>query len=201
MRKAKLLIAVLVCSVMFMGVGYAWWTDTLTVSGNISTGEMKVQFGRYCMKPFTMGTMVVDEPEIKVSKDGKRLDCTVTNILPGAVGVLKAEVINSGTVPVKFDSIEVTLNGSKVFMDQLQVGLFNPNDREIVYYNVNEFITVMNNSDLKNEVIMNKENFLLPEMFLRLNPEVGNETQKQKGSFCVKFNWIQFDPIEDAYKL
>ncbi|HHZ16649.1 MAG TPA: signal peptide protein, partial [Clostridia bacterium] len=46
MKKARLLIAVLVCSVMMLGIGYAWWNDTLTVSGTVETGKFDVNFIR-----------------------------------------------------------------------------------------------------------------------------------------------------------
>jgi hypothetical protein len=44
MRKVKLLIAVLVCSVMMMGVGYAWWQDSITVATTANTGDLNMEF-------------------------------------------------------------------------------------------------------------------------------------------------------------
>ena len=44
MRKVKLLIAVLVCSVMMMGVGYAWWQDSITVATTVNTGDLNMEF-------------------------------------------------------------------------------------------------------------------------------------------------------------
>ncbi|MGI6533706.1 MAG: SipW-dependent-type signal peptide-containing protein [Peptococcia bacterium] len=44
MKKSRLLIAVLVCAVMMMGVGYAWWNDVLTVNGTVATGTFDVDF-------------------------------------------------------------------------------------------------------------------------------------------------------------
>ena len=36
MKKTRMLIATLVCAVMLMGVGYAWWTDTITLGWHCS---------------------------------------------------------------------------------------------------------------------------------------------------------------------
>lgn len=198
MRKAKLLIAVLVCSMMLMGVGYAWWTDSIKIFGNITTGEMKVQFGTYKMDALTDGTYAVNLPTITKSTDGKRYDCTFTNIVPGAVGMLQTEIVNTGTVPVKFDNIQIALTGSEVFTNQLQVGLMTPGSDVITYYSVGAFKNLMNNDPaLKSMVIPKNGTFWSPEMYLRLNPAVGNDTQKQNGTFCVQFNWVQFDPMTD----
>lgn len=198
MRKAKLLIAVLVCSVMLMGVGYAWWTDSLTITGDISTGKMNVQFGEYTMEAMSSGTFAVDIPTITKSEDGKSYACTFTNIVPGAVGMLQTEILNNGTVPVKFDNIQITLTGSKVFTDQLQVGLNDPESGEITYYTVKQFKSLMNNNQaLKSNIIPRNGSFWAPEMYLRLNPNVGNDTQGQSGTFCVQFNWVQLDPMTD----
>jgi hypothetical protein len=44
MKKVKILIAVLVCSVMMMGVGYAWWNDSIMVATTANTGNMNMEF-------------------------------------------------------------------------------------------------------------------------------------------------------------
>jgi hypothetical protein len=70
MRKVKLLIAVLVCSVMMMGVGYAWWQDSITVATTAKTGDMNMEFADgseildhsgYITSDFEFGTTTVTE--------------------------------------------------------------------------------------------------------------------------------------------
>jgi hypothetical protein len=70
MRKVKLLIAVLVCSVMMMGVGYAWWQDSITVATTVNTGDLNMEFmdgssiieqSGYITSDFEFGTTTVTE--------------------------------------------------------------------------------------------------------------------------------------------
>lgn len=199
MRKAKLLIAVLVCSVMLMGVGYAWWTDSVVLFGNIATGNMKVEIGDIDVGVLTEGTYAVDLPTITTAADGKRIDCKFTNIIPGAVGILNANLKNTGSVPVKFNNMTITLTGEGDFINYLQVGLKGEGD-VITYYSVNQFKNWMNgNEQLKNTVVYCEESLPIPELYLRLNPAVNNDSQNANGTFCVEFNMIQFDPMTDPY--
>jgi hypothetical protein len=68
MRKVKLLIAVLVCSVMMMGVGYAWWQDSITMATTAKTGDLNMEFmdgskildhSGYITSDFEFGTTTV----------------------------------------------------------------------------------------------------------------------------------------------
>ena len=45
MKKPKMLVATLVCAVLLMGVGYAWWTDSISINGTVATGNM-TSFGK-----------------------------------------------------------------------------------------------------------------------------------------------------------
>lgn len=42
MKKAKTLAIILVVAMMLMGAGYAVWTDSVTITGDVSTGELDV---------------------------------------------------------------------------------------------------------------------------------------------------------------
>lgn len=44
MKKSRFLALMLVAAVMLMGAGYAYWTDTLTISNSVSTGHFDVDF-------------------------------------------------------------------------------------------------------------------------------------------------------------
>ena len=44
MKRAKLLVGVLVASIALLGTGYAYWTDQLTVNATVTTGELKVVY-------------------------------------------------------------------------------------------------------------------------------------------------------------
>ncbi len=42
--KKKVLVSVLACALLFLGMGYAYWTDSLQVDTSVSTGELDVKF-------------------------------------------------------------------------------------------------------------------------------------------------------------
>ena len=41
---------ILVIALAFLGVGYALWSETLTISGTVSTGEVDVEFSHSRLK-------------------------------------------------------------------------------------------------------------------------------------------------------
>jgi len=44
MKKIGLICLALVMALGGLGVGYAMWSDTLTITGNVNTGEVVVEF-------------------------------------------------------------------------------------------------------------------------------------------------------------
>lgn len=42
--KKKVLVSVLACALLFLGMGYAYWTDSLQVDTKVTTGELGVKF-------------------------------------------------------------------------------------------------------------------------------------------------------------
>lgn len=79
MRKVKLLIAVLVCSVMMMGVGYAWWQDSITVATTVNTGDLNMEFmdGSSIIEQsgYITGSFEFGEEEIPETVTERELNC------------------------------------------------------------------------------------------------------------------------------
>ena len=48
------LFIVLVIMLALLGVGYALWSETLTISGTVSTGEVDVEFSQHVLKSVWM---------------------------------------------------------------------------------------------------------------------------------------------------
>ena len=44
MGKTKVIALVLLVSIILMGVGYAWWSETVTIPATVTTGELLVEF-------------------------------------------------------------------------------------------------------------------------------------------------------------
>jgi len=79
MRKVKLLIAVLVCSVMMMGVGYAWWQDSITVATTVNTGDLNMEFmdGSRIIEQsgYITGSFEFGEEKITETVTERKLNC------------------------------------------------------------------------------------------------------------------------------
>ena len=104
MRKVKLLIAVLVCSVMMMGVGYAWWSDSITMATTAKTGDLDVDFVEGGVRDKSGENIV----EGKVRKSITKPDyiyCELDKLYPGAKVIVDVTVKNTGDLPVKLKSI------------------------------------------------------------------------------------------------
>jgi hypothetical protein len=107
-KKLKGSIALLVAVVLALGtigVGYAVWTESITVHGIVTTGKLAWEFS---------GFNVVDSGGATItpsySTDMKTLQIDVTNTYPGWVGKVTIQEKNTGTVPLKFSSFQVIVD-------------------------------------------------------------------------------------------
>ena len=64
--KRKILVCVLACATLFLGMGYAYWTDSLQIDTTATTGELEVKFvdlavyGQYDGQDHERGWAIVD---------------------------------------------------------------------------------------------------------------------------------------------
>lgn len=193
MKKGRILIAVLVCSLMLMGVGYAWWNETLVMATTAETGKMDVKFtsntdivveppfvDAWVGKNIGASTFDLDaESEFVVEANVESMDlmhnprtyyydeakCKLSNLYPGAEVKVKVCVKNVGTIPVKYKDVEFT--GKP---DWLQCTVTDINAG-----------TQINKNDTKTFYLT----FSVPES------ETGN--QDKDADFDIKFNWKQFN--------
>jgi len=137
MKKIAVLALVLVLCLAAVGIGYAKWTDSLTITGKVTTGYLGVQFvdasGTWVYKDVDMGTMVIQKgwgqadpqgiPEgedwvlyasgqVTLSKDGKTADVVWDNLFPTCQPVC-ADVVwrYTGTIPGVVDNTTFTWDG------------------------------------------------------------------------------------------
>lgn len=105
MKKTRFLVLALVAAVMMMGAGYAAWTEDVTISNNVQTGELSVALSN--------GIAVVNDDltnrEATVVADladeANSAQVKVTNLYPGAHVDVTVPVTNDGTIPVKLDPL------------------------------------------------------------------------------------------------
>lgn len=103
MKKIALISLVLVLAMGTLGVGYALWSDTLYIEGEVNTGEVDVGF--YC----DWGVCSDSEPAEKdVSSISKQiisptlLQITITNAYPSIDYYAQFCIVTQGTIPVHF---------------------------------------------------------------------------------------------------
>jgi hypothetical protein len=195
-KKAKILIAVLVCSLMLMGVGYALWNQTLVMATTAKTGSMDVMFTsntaieeksnavEASVGKKQGGRTAYSENDVNVNTETADLSfwppqnptyyydeaqCTLSNLYPGAEVKVKVCVKNKGSIPVKFDGVSIA-----DLPDWLKY--------EVEGINTDTEIGTSRSNDTKTFFIT----FSVPE------EETGH--QGDEASFNVNINWVQYTP-------
>jgi predicted ribosomally synthesized peptide with SipW-like signal peptide len=131
MKKIGLLLLALVIALGALGVGYAKWTDTVTINGTVNTGTLILgvkDIGTNDAKG-TLDTLCAPVPGVAVGQERKdvgsfdsangtvKAGCdgyyaditeTLTNVYPGYYGESTIELKNCGTVPLKIEDIQLT---------------------------------------------------------------------------------------------
>jgi len=127
MKKIGLLSLALVLALGTLGVGYAMWSDTLQIVGDVNTGEVSVFFdsqydndvndndpteaGSWDVsgKPVWTGARCTKDIASTTSTyEDKSTEIIVTNGYPCYWGSSIWDVHNDGTIPVKLHSITLT---------------------------------------------------------------------------------------------
>lgn len=129
MKKSRIAALALAAGLTLTGVGYAYWTDTLTINNTVTTGTFDVNF----IKGGTGGGDAKEWPgyvysDAKADPNGNTVKTVVTNkevtaymrnLYPGAHGWVNVTMRNDGTVPVVFDNAEVTLTGDETALGKI----------------------------------------------------------------------------------
>ncbi|XMB85532.1 hypothetical protein RJG79_08895 [Mycoplasmatota bacterium WC44] len=143
MKKTYVLLTTLVLTLMLSAFSYAYWTDTLTVTGTAETGELSVIFCCDAVDPDD-NSMYINTTS-SVSVDGKYLTVTFDNLYPGARGKVVACIQNNGDIPAKLTNmklVDVNVVGYDSTEDNKPGGIMNNLilQAEIWDYNIGGFI-------------------------------------------------------------
>lgn len=188
MKKIRLLIATLVCVIMLMGVGYAWWTDSVTISGITETGIMDVYF-----KDASCEFSEYVDAAAACSEDGKEISVSLANLYPGATGTLSATIVNGGSIPVQVASVKlITEGGDEDLINHLLISEDNVN-----FVSLPEFIEEYDES-VQGETIAVGMNKKPDTVYLKLSEDL-DELEDASVNFTVKFDFEQFNrPLDDG---
>ena len=128
MKKTKVLVLVIACALMLSGVGYALWSDNITIKSSAQTGDLKVEIMDQCYGAYSLTTMpglttyipilqdnvpdqetYMDLSNVTLSdSDGNGKDTIevhVTNLYPQAKYAVFFKIKNTGDFPVKLNSV------------------------------------------------------------------------------------------------
>ena len=111
MKRTKLLALTLVVAIMMMGAGYALWDDVLTINQTVATGDVDVEWfwnniGADPNGVFTANVLPAGG-NLNRSPDKKAYTVTLENLYPGAEARWTGSMMNMGSLPVKFVSLDV----------------------------------------------------------------------------------------------
>lgn len=96
--KKKFLAGMLAMSIMFMGAGYAAWTQSFTVTNTVETGELRFD---YAVNSEAVGTQN-KYTDFKVEKNAEgQIVGTIEKAYPGAEYSYDIEMTNHSTMGVK----------------------------------------------------------------------------------------------------
>ncbi len=107
MKKTYVLLLVMVLSLMTAGFSYAYWSDTLTVSGTAETGELDVGFV-YAKEFIYADRDSMKYIEMDVVFDEDVATITASNLYPGAQARTTLKIRNFGSIPATLTNIKLT---------------------------------------------------------------------------------------------
>ena len=112
--KLAAIFATVIIALVIVGFAYGNWSETLTIEGNITTGELDVEFKNIscsCSEEMTCTATGVDTDG---DGDFDKIEVTVSNGYPGGQCNVTFDVHNCGTIPAKIKDISITGNTAQV---------------------------------------------------------------------------------------
>jgi predicted ribosomally synthesized peptide with SipW-like signal peptide len=105
MKKIGLICLAVVLGLGALGVGYAYWSDILTINGTVATGNFDTNFTEVNATDDDAGQ---DVATCTVSNiQDKSFTVTIGNGYPCYTGIVNFQIRNDGTIPAKIKSIEI----------------------------------------------------------------------------------------------
>ncbi len=92
-----ILFAVLILALGAVGIGSALWSETLTIDGDVVTGNVDVEFGYTAVDDLGLP----GECDLIATPDA--LTVTMTDVYPTYMCYLEINVLNVGSIPVLVD--------------------------------------------------------------------------------------------------
>ena len=118
------------------GASYAAWTSSVTINATATAGDIDLQIN--AIYGFEGSTAVTFSKAI--GEDGKTATITVGNLYPGAEFNFTLRTLNAGSLPLKYDTFQLTTNRG-TYDDYFRIGFLVPDESS---YNVNRAFDYFN---------------------------------------------------------
>jgi hypothetical protein len=137
------MFAVLMIALMAIGFAYGLWSKTLYINGTVNTGSVNAEFANVVCSDTGVDPGYdkdVASCNVVLSDDKQTMTVTISNAYPCYSCKITYNVVNTGTIPVKIQSITVTNpNSDKLTVtvtgiakgDQIDAGESKAGDLEI----------------------------------------------------------------------
>ena len=105
MKKTRFLALTLIVAMMLMGAGYAYWSESMTISNTINTGELNFEFSSPTAKQEKLKSYATAKVD---PNNNKRLNVTWNNTSPGAYFEFITKVKNTGSIDAGITNFQIT---------------------------------------------------------------------------------------------
>ncbi|MCT4593281.1 MAG: hypothetical protein N4A57_03275 [Anaeromicrobium sp.] len=210
MKKTKFLAIIMTLALMLTGVGYAYWSDTITSETTVKTGKFEVNILKDSAVARVIDDQVVTMAEPKIK--GKTVAFEINNMYPGAFFNTGFKIVNDGDIPAKIKNIDVEVTGDKL-SPYLNVdsGLWskdekgNPKFIRLFTGTLADFESGLAlNEEAKNLVLkpgefveiasMDNQDELQKGLYVTMDKKApDNETERKKAKIKMTFNFTQFN--------
>ena len=114
--KLAAIFATVIVALVIVGFAYGAWSETLTIEGNVTTGQLNVGIRRDNIDCSCSDEMTCSWEGFDDDADDyyERIKVTVSNGYPGGQCSVTFEVHNLGTIPAKIKDISITGNTVQV---------------------------------------------------------------------------------------
>ena len=106
--KLAAIFATVIVALVIVGFAYGAWSETLTIEGNVKTGELDVEFKNISCRCSEEMTCTATGVDTDGDGDFDKIEVTVSNGYPGGKCDVTFDVHNCGTIPAKIKGISTT---------------------------------------------------------------------------------------------
>lgn len=140
MKKLGLISLIAIIVIGSLGIGYAAWSQTLTINGHVATGTYDVVFNN-----FQAPTGDHDSSFSAKQVDNHTYTLTCTNLYPSLNGTFSFILKNTGTIPAKITAIKINGNSYSTPVD-IKLGSDTNNDITVSISGISTSSTIMANN-------------------------------------------------------